>query len=198
MVPGTPVPSSSPSYGAYPGYAPVVPAELHPLLHPNSGEIRFDLSNFEFMPLDKHGRPIPYHILTQPATHPATTRMVIKLDGIPQWPIYLDYQAATAGKAYSPSSLPPITLGDVLHGIHQEMQTQITHRDWAELGEREEVAIAKAYVRRYKHSYGHEARLAADGVKRVDYLLKEVMFNGLNRKNGDQGFDHLKLMVKSK
>jgi hypothetical protein len=78
------------------------------------------------------------------------------------------------------------------------MQTQTTHREWAELDDQEEVGIAKAYMRRYKLVPGHESRLAAEGVKRVDYLLKKVMFAGLTRKNGDQGYENLKLLVKAR
>ena len=94
--------------------------------------------------------------------------------------------------------LPPITLGDVLYAIHQTMQAQITHREWAGLEDREEVAVGKAYMRRYKLVSGHESRLAAEGVKRVDYLLKKVMFAGLTRKSGDQGYENLKLLVKGR
>ena len=78
------------------------------------------------------------------------------------------------------------------------MQTQITHREWAELDEAEEIAVGKAYVRRYKHASGHETRLAAEGVKRVDYLLKKVMFAGLARRTGDQGYEKLKLLVENR
>jgi len=35
-------------------------------------------------------------------------------------------------------------------------------------------------------------------VRRIDYLLKRVMFAGLSRKSGDQGYENLKLHVKSK
>lgn len=197
MVPGAPIipPASNPYDYAYSQQPPVVPSELHPLLRPDSRDIYFDLSLFEFRPVDSKGRSIPLHILDQPATYPPTTRAVITSDVIPQWPILLDYYAATAGTSYSPSSLPPITLGDVLRGIHETMQTQITHREWANLTEREEIAVGKAYVRRYKLVPRHETRIAADGVKRVDYLLKKVMFAGLTRKTGDQGFENIKLLV---
>jgi len=94
--------------------------------------------------------------------------------------------------------LPPITLGDVLYAIHQTLQSQITHKEWAELDEREGTAVAKAYVRRYKLAPGHESRIATEGVKRVDYLLKKVLFAGLSRKNGDQGYENLKLLVKTR
>jgi hypothetical protein len=198
MVPGTPVPSNTGNPYSYSGYPPFVPSELHPLLRLDSRDIKLDLSYFEFRPLDAHGRSIPFHTLAEPATFPTTTRLVIKSDRVPQWPVLLDYHAATFNTPHSPSSLPPITLGDVLFAIHQTMQTQITHREWAELDDREESEVGKAYVRRYKLVPGHESRLAADGVKRVDYLLKKVMFAGLTRKTGDQGYENLKLHVENK
>jgi hypothetical protein len=200
MVPGTPAPptpASNPPY-LYTHYPPVVPSEIHPLLRPDSQAIYFDLSFFEFRPVDAKGKPISVQTLAEPATHPPTTRLVVTSDRIPQWPVLLDYHAATLGTPHSSSALPPITLGDVLYAIHQTMQTQITHREWAELDDKDETVVAKAYMRRYKLVAGHESRLAAEGVKRVDYLLKKVLFAGLSRKNGDQGYENLRLLVKSR
>jgi len=200
MVPGAPILPNFGSAPAYPfgSYPPVVPSELHPLLRPDSHAIYFDLSFFEFRPLDAKGRPIPAHILAEPATYPPTTRLVVTCDIVPQWPVLLDYHAATLGAPHPSSALPPITLGDVLDAILQTMQTQITHREWAELDEKEEMAVAKAYMKRYKLVAGHESRLASEGVKRVDYLLRKVVFAGLSRRNGDQGYENLKLLVKSR
>ena len=198
MVPGVPIPAAPVSgVYAYTQYPPFVPSELHPLLRPDSRAIFFDLSLFEFRPVDARGKPISAHTLAEPATHPPTTRLVVTAEQIPQWPVLLDYYAATLGTSHS-SSLPPITLGDVLYAIHQTMQTQITHREWAELDDRDETVISRAYMRRYKLVAGHESRLAAEGVKRVDYLLKKVMFAGLTRKSGDQGYENLKLLVKTR
>ncbi|KAF9648735.1 hypothetical protein BDM02DRAFT_3095887 [Thelephora ganbajun] len=200
MVPGVSVPStpaSGPPY-SYAHYPPVIPSELHPLLRPDSHAIHFDLALFEFRPVDSKGTPIPVQTLAEPATHPPTTRLVVTSDQVPRWPVVLDYHAATLGTPHSTSMLPPITLGDVLYAIHQTMQAQITHREWAELNEKEEIAVAKAYTKRYKLVAGHEARLAAEGVKRVDYLLRKVMFAGLTRRNGDQGYENLRLLVKSR
>jgi hypothetical protein len=200
LVPGAPAPpspSSSHPY-QYARYSPVIPSEFHPLLRPDSYAIYFDLSLFEFRPVDAQGKPISPQTLAEPATHPPTTRLVVSEEHLPQWPVLLDYHAATLGTPHSPSALPPITLGDVLYGIHQTMQAQITHREWAELDEKEEIVVAKAYMRRYKLVPGQESRLAAEGVKRVDYLLKKVMFAGLTRKNGDQGYENLKLLVRGR
>jgi len=200
MVPGAPVPPNPVSAPGYPygQYYPVIPSEFHPLLRPDSRAIHFDLSSFEFRPVDAKGNLISLQTLAEPATHPPTTRLVVTSDQIPRWPVLLDYHAATAGISHSPSTLPPITLGDVLYAIHQTMQTQITHREWAQLDDKEEVAVGKAYMKRYKLVPGHESRLAAEGVKRVDYLLRKVMFAGLSRKNGDQGYENIKLLVKSR
>lgn len=200
MVPGAPIPPAIPSGSPYTygtNYAPFVPTELHPLLREGSRAIQFNLSEFEFKPLDAKGKPIAFNTLTEPATYPPTTKLTIKAEQMPQWPMLLDYYAATLGTPHSAAGLPPITLGDVLYAIHETMQTQITHREWADLDEREGTAVGKAYVKRYKLAPGHETRIAAQGVKRVDYLLKKVWFAGLTRKSGDNGFDHLKLLVDS-
>ena len=200
LVPGTalpPTPVSGPPY-TYTQYPPFIPSELHPLLRPDSQAIFFDLSLFEFRPVDTRGIPISVQTLSEPATHPPTTRLVVTNDKLPQWPVLLDYHTVTLGTSHSSSTLPPIALGDVLFAIHQTMQTQITHREWAELDDKDEAVVARAYMRRYKLVAGHESRLAAEGVKRVDYLLKRVMFNGLTRKSGDQGYENLKLLVKNR
>jgi hypothetical protein len=76
------------------------------------------------------------------------------------------------------------------------MQTRIVQRDWARLDEMKKTAVAKAYTRRSKLVAEQESRIAAEGVKRVDFLLEKVMFAGLTRENGDQGYENLKLLVK--
>jgi len=198
FVPGAPAPTVPGNPYAYTQYPPYIPSELHPLLRPDSHAILFDLSLFEFRPVDARGVPISVQTLSEPATHPPTTRLKISNDKIPEWPVRLDYHAATRGTSYSSSTLPPITLGDVLYAIHQTLQTQITHREWAELDDKDEAVVARTYMRRYKLVPGHESRLAAEGVKRVDFLLKKVMFNGLTRMSGDQGYDNLKLLVRTR
>lgn len=205
-----------PSAPAY--YNPMMPpvgypyqshTQIHPLLN---GALRyvpimFDLSSPSFNPLESVGsgrfQQIPPQILAQPATDPPTTRLEITCDLVPQWPIYLDYNAATAAvpggylNVASPD-LMPITLGDVLYAVHTHFQTQIRRQEWDRLSEAESTAIARAYTRRYRAFPSMEQLLASEGVRRVDYLLKTFMFAGLIRVAGDDGFDNLKLIVTSR
>jgi hypothetical protein len=192
------------------GYPYPARSQIHPLLKGASRypPIVFDLSSPSFNPLEIVGsrqfQPISPQVLAQTATDPPTTRLVITCDIVPQWPIYLDYNAATAAAsggylnlATSPD-LMPITLGDVLYAIHTSFQTQISHRDWARLTDNEETAVARAYTRRCRAFPSREQQLASQGVRRVDYLLKTFMFVGLVRAAGDDGFDNLKLLVSSR
>jgi hypothetical protein len=194
------------------GYAYPVRSQIHPLLSGLSGDTRymaivFDLSAPTFNPSQIIGAgrtaPISPQELAQPATNPPTTRLTITCDTIPQWPIYLDYNAATAAasggylQVSSPAAVP-ITLGDVLYSIHTSLQTQITHLDWARLSDSEERAIARAYNRRCRAIPAMESLLASQGVRRVDYLLKTFVFGGLIHNVGDEGFDNLKLIVTSR
>lgn len=206
-----------PTAGANPwlipsGYTYPVRSQIHPLLSGLGGETRilsilFDLSAPTFNPLQIIGAgrttPISPQELAQPATNPPTTRLTITCNFIPQWPIYLDYNAATAAASggylrISPPAAVPITLGDVLYSIHTSLQTQVTHLDWARLSDSESKAIARAYTRRCRASPSMESHLASQGVRRVDYLLKTFVFAGLVREPGDDGFDNLSLMVTSR
>jgi len=186
-----------------PGYPYHTHSRIHPLLKGGSRyvPILFDLSSPSFDPQEIVGpgrtHSISRQILAQPATDPAITRLVITCDAVPQWPIYLDYNAA-AGGYVSPRDMSPITVGDVLYAIHTSFQTQISHMDWARLNDMEETAIARAYTRRYKSFASMEQLLASQGVRRVDYLLKTFMFAGLVHASGDDGYENLKLLVTSR
>lgn len=185
MVPGAPK-YVGPSSATY---------ELHLLLRHDSQAISLDLSSFEFRPVNAKGEPISSRILAEPATRPPITRLVVSSDQIPKWPVHLDYHAAISNTRSS-SVLQPITLADILYAIHRTIQTQVTHREWAELDEDDQIAVEEAYKRRCKLALGHEARLVSEGVKRVDYLHKKVMFAGLVRECDGQGYANLKLLVK--
>lgn len=185
--------------------------QIHPLLSGPSGEPRsqpivFDLSSSSFSPLRVVGagrvEPISPEELAQPATHPPTTRLNITCDKTPRWPIVLDYDLATAaangGYLSGSASKIPITLGDVLYAVYTSMQTQISHIDWARLSNTEEAAISRAYTRRCRAIPSMEELLAAQGVRRVDYLLRKCMFAGLVRAQGDESYDNMKLVVTSR
>jgi len=191
------------------GYPYPSHSKIHPLLDGATRYIPiiFDLSSPSFNPLesDRSDRvhSIPPEVLAHPATDPPTTRLMITCDILPQWPIYLDYSAATAAASggyvnRASPDLMPITVGDVLYAIHTHFQTQIRHQDWNQLSEVEETAIARAYTRRCRAFPSMEQLLASQGVRRIDYLRKTFMFAGLVRVAGDEGYDNLKLVVTSR
>ncbi|KAJ7109055.1 hypothetical protein C8R43DRAFT_862722, partial [Mycena crocata] len=79
----------------------------------------------------------------------------------------------------------PISIGDVLVGIHSALHQRITHTDWAKLGLEAQSAVSGAFV---KLCHAEAARRGESptqernqGVKRVDFLLGKTMFRGLIR-----------------
>jgi hypothetical protein len=133
--------------------------------------------------------------LAQPATYPYIHKLTVTHDKIPQWPVELVFNPSTPNMAMANvNNLPPISVGDVLSMVHKEMQKGITHHDWAGLSTREETQVARAFQRRCK-SVGPQGQmqLRSMGVKRVDYLLDQVMFRGLVRTA--DGLEQLKLIT---
>lgn len=203
---------SYPTWMVYPQPAMTAPppSQFHPLLNGEGGNrplLFFDLSVHAFNPLriSAHGHTtgtaLTYEELSQQATHPGITRMEITCDGISQWPIILEPQRdrPSSGFLNVPSSATadfgPITVGDVLVAIHRVLQTQISHRDWVQLTPSQETNIARAYTRRCRTFPSVEEFEARQGVRRVDYLLDKVVFRGLTRVRGEDGFDFVRLLV---
>ncbi|KZT24768.1 hypothetical protein NEOLEDRAFT_1066528 [Neolentinus lepideus HHB14362 ss-1] len=174
---------------------------LHPLL---DGEHRtppifFDMSVTMFTPLKLTGRgsktSITSEELEQPALWPPTTRMRIVCDNVRQWPVELQYQGNSMLLQVPGMESRPITLGNVLQAIHTNMQTQITHMDWARLSKSDDVDVARAYTRRCKAFPSLEEHEKRQGVRRVDYLKKHYMFKGLKSSGHSDGFDNFKLLI---
>ncbi len=135
--------------------------------------------------------------LEQPAMHPQMTRVRILCDMIPQWPVDLQ----VLGTSLSPhrrrrSALPYLTLEDIVHGVHASLHRKISHEEWGRLSISQETDVARAYTRRYK-SVGewHERQQQAEGVKRVDFLLKTTWFKGFTWLEPENGVERLKLLV---
>ncbi|KAF9259603.1 hypothetical protein L218DRAFT_829609, partial [Marasmius fiardii PR-910] len=66
---------------------------------------------------------------------------------------------------------------DVLEGIHQALNCQITNVDWGKLNKREQDRVARAYEWRCSRS-GRVQAVRNEGVKRVDYLSGRTKFRG--------------------
>ncbi|TFK39176.1 hypothetical protein BDQ12DRAFT_72131 [Crucibulum laeve] len=190
-----PVSPYSPGFGQLPQYHAM---HLHPWLNGESppGDFMLDLSQPTLVPLRYVGPGQTLMItpeeLAQPATHPPLTRMHITCDMMPQWPVVLEFDP------YFPSPVPgapppPITIGDILRKLHQELHKGITHLDYARLSPQEENAVSRAYTRRCRAMGSSEMMMRNQGVKRVDFLLNKVRFRGLVR-DGDT-FERMKLIV---
>lgn len=187
------------------------PAQFHPLLNGESAQeilLFFDLSLHAFNPIrisrprETSGSSIGQDELRQQATHPGVNRMRITCDMLPDWPVVLEpqrddpYRSDYLGVPSSSSSYTqPITVGDILVAVHRMLQRQISHRDWVKLSQDEATAIARAYTRRCRTFPSAEQFEASQGVRRVDYLKDKFVFKGLSRTRGDDGFEHVKLLV---
>ncbi|KAF5339837.1 hypothetical protein D9611_009126 [Ephemerocybe angulata] len=133
--------------------------------------------------------------LGQVATYPHLHKLTITCDKLPQFPIELVFNPMDPAYAMrGTANLPPILVGDILATIHRELHKGITQYDWGGLSSKEELEVSRAYVRRCRSS-GPQAEMAlrSAGVKKVDFLLKDVMFKGLVRSG--EGLEHLKMVT---
>lgn len=193
-----PAASSYSPYTAPP--PPLMPQiTMHPWLNaemPRSDFI-FNLSTPQFAPMRYVGNNqsilLTNDELGQPATHPPIYQLHMQCDHIPNWPITLQYNPNPYRSANTyPTVAPPITLGDVLSGIHNSLHLGITQYDWAALSLEQERAVSKAYTKRCK-AMASTTMIRNEGVKRVDFLLGKVWFRGLARVG--EGLENLKLIV---
>lgn len=194
-------PTATSSYSPYNAPQPLMPPQItmHPWLNaemPRSDFI-FNLSTPQFAPMRYLGNNqsilLTSEELGQPATHPPIYQLHMQCDLIPNWPITLQYNPNPYRSANTyPTVAPPITLGDVLSGIHNSLQLGITQYDWAALSVEQERAVSKAYTRRCK-AMASTTMIRNEGVKRVDFLLGKVWFRGLARVG--EGLENLKLIV---
>ena len=205
-----------PAWMVYPQAPPPPPATFNPLINgelPEGPLLLFDLSSNIFEPrrLIRHNSPqtslLTQEELTQTATYPSVTRMVISCDEIPQWNVVLEPQTRSTHNNYlavpghgtqGEGATAPITVYDVLFSIHRMLQRQVTHREWYDVPQPETVAIGRAYTRRCRAVPKTQAFEESQGVRRVDYLKDKYTFKGLVRERGREGFEHVRLRVGKK
>ena len=136
--------------------------------------------------------------LDQPAMNPQMTRVRIVCSAIPQWPVdvHVSGTTLTPHRRQRPA-LPYLTLEDVIWAVHASLHRKISHEDWGRLSVSQETEIARAYTRRYKASgsMNEVRRQQADGVKRVDFLLKNTWFKGFTWLEPENGVERLKLLL---
>jgi hypothetical protein len=213
-APAVPVVSAvAAPYYTYPtGWVPA-PRELQhqrPQLHNLiNGEIITHRLHVNFADPDLEFRKRPrsgdHHLVTlsaydleQPATNPPMTRVKIVYDAILQWPVDLH----VIGTSLSPhrrrrAALPYLTLEDVVHAMHASLHRKISHGEWGVLSASWKTEVARAYTRRYKASGSDWAvrRQQSEGVKRVDFLLKNMWFKGFTWLEPENGVERLKLLL---
>ena len=184
---------------------------IHPLLngeHSDGPLLLFDLSSSLFQPVrtTSHsatsGLPLSQDELSQTATYPSATRMIITCDELPDWRVTLEPQNSSHDNRFlavphggNNGSTAPITVYDVLFSVHRMLQRQVTHREWYDLSQTESTAVARAYTRRCRAVPNTRAFEESQGIRRVDYLKDKFMFKGLVRRAGEPGFEHVKLLV---
>jgi len=136
--------------------------------------------------------------LEQPTTNPQMTRVRVVCDGMPQWPVDLQ----VIGTTLSPhrrrrAALPYLTLEDVVRAVHTSLHRKISHEEWGRLSALQETEVARAYTRRFKSSGSEwaERQQQAEGVKRIDFLLKNTWFKGFTWLEPENGVERLRLLL---
>ncbi|KAF7342292.1 hypothetical protein MVEN_01817400 [Mycena venus] len=170
-----------------------IPIQIHPFLNGDAPSpiFFFNVAPSAFVPQrcvsmnPPRGMLLTMNELRQPAFHPPLKSLRLLHPKLPFWPIDLalpdDIPAAEA---------PPISLGDILVCIHRALHTRITHTDWETLNAEEERRVTRAFVQRCraealrskvppKQLRDREIAERNQGVKRVDFLLGETVFQGL-------------------
>jgi len=187
------------SYFPYAVPLPMPQISIHPWLNaeiPRS-DFLFNLALPHFSPMRHIGNNqtilLTGEELAQPATHPPIYQLNMQCDLIPNWPIILQYNSNPYRSINTyPTAAPPITIGDVLSGIHNALQMSIAQDDWAALSPQQEHAVSRAYTKRCK-ALGSTIMIRNEGVRRVDFLLDKVWFKGLARVG--EGLEILRLIV---
>jgi hypothetical protein len=160
---------------------------LHPLLNAHNREVHFYANGAT--------AAISPDELAEPATAPGVTELTIVCRALPTWPIEL---RPAPYSTFSGAPPPAITLRDVLEALHRVLHAQISHVEWARLRNSEEAAVGRAYHRRVRTAHTTAgpvagAEVAAQGVKRVDFLLDRFMFRGLAPVRGGGGVPTMEL-----
>ncbi|THH12530.1 hypothetical protein EW146_g7610 [Bondarzewia mesenterica] len=182
---------------------PLPQPQIHALLSGDTPTqyIVFDLSAHAF---SAHRRintsqtvPLIAFDLDQAATSPEILRLRIVCDAIPQWTLDLHVTGTTLHPRprRERHSIPYITAGDILEALHTHLHKQVTHEEWGRLSSTQEIDVSRAYTRRHKSFPPMQQQQQKEGVKRVDYLLRNYYFKGLVWLSPDNGVERMKLLV---
>ena len=130
--------------------------------------------------------------LEQPAMNLQMTCMHIVCDVIPQWPVDLQVIGMSLSlHCRRWSALPYLTLEDVIQAIHTSLHHNISHGEWGRLSRSQKTDVARVYTRRLKSSGSEwvERQQQSEGVKWVDFLLKNCWFKGFTWLGALSAFD---------
>ncbi|EDR00405.1 uncharacterized protein LACBIDRAFT_295783 [Laccaria bicolor S238N-H82] len=144
-------------------------------IHPHLGlssvpAINYDVMDHPSSILDHHHHHrISSRNLTEPATTPVLRKLSIVSEHLP-WTISI-----------SASNGSYVTVGDVLEGVYNALQKNITPGEYSSLSSHNKRRAAQAYEQRYRR---HRSSQAYDlekrgGMKRVDFLMGRTKFWGL-------------------
>ena len=154
------------------------PPKIHRLLRPDSSCV-LDLSAFGYWSENRDGEEILSETLAKPAMSQSTKMIEIKANLAPGVVHRIEIRAKNT---HCPSDSEPVfvTVGDVLRGIYEEMQTGIGSVQQSSLWWNEDSAW-KAFNKRCKLAakYGRGNDIWYQGMKVVDVLDGKVMFAGL-------------------
>jgi len=126
--------------------------------------------------------PVPEHALSEPATEPKVSKLVVSCDKLP-WKIVVRAGSARAtfpgfyiGKPAGSRS--HVTVHDVLCAVHSSLLQPVTRAEWDTLepGSKRQTKVTRAYEERCIKTSGGWA----EGVKRIDWLGGHTRFVGLH------------------
>jgi hypothetical protein len=170
----------SPHYSTLP--LPVIAVQIHPLLArvSSSPPLIYDLTlppntaqcTNTHAPSSSARLPLPSYALAEAATNPPQPHLTLSCTHLP-WPIHVGPQNPHVG----------VTVGDVLRCLSIELRRTATEAEYRALPTQAAQALAtKSYQDRYRR---HADRKIYElekskGLKRVDFLLGRVAWNGLS------------------
>lgn len=178
-----------------PAYAPPLQerrprTNLHPLLAVDAHYVYLDLAASVFAPQTPSSNSVLGHklvplkegFLAMTAAYPPSNVIYLKCSALGKewagrWRVRV-YQGRT------------VSVGDVLCGAHEMLQTQISHAEWAKCTRDEMYTASRAYTRRVRK----EDFAGVEGVRRVDLLGEKHYFAGVEKVKEDE----FELLVKAR
>ena len=150
---------------------------VHPFLSPsNPPALRYKFTDPpSYITIARSHSPIPPQLLSQPATQPPLPSLTLVFPRLTwQCPVH-----ASSNGSY-------VTLFDVLDTLYRFLRTNISEREYQSLPPDSQKRVYEAYQHRCSRFRSNRERHAErmKGVKRVDFLMGEIRFQGLGLASG--------------